>query len=126
MEGKTKFQSKWQDTRPWLRPQKGNIYGAFCTACNTTITVSSGVGNVQKHEIGDNHQKNVKVMDDDQSHFDVPSTSSKSKFFITGKGKKVVFNSDQQKWNAEILRALNPLATSVPMWEHTRKCVINE
>ena len=107
MGGKTKFQSKWQDTRPWLRPQKGNIYGAFCTACNTTITVSSGVGNVQKHEIGDNHQKNVKVMDDDQSHFDVPSTSSKSKFFMTGKGKKVVFNSDQQKWNAEILRALN-------------------
>ena len=25
---------------------------------------------------------------------------------MTGKGKKVVFNSDQQKWNAEILRAL--------------------
>ena len=21
--------SRWQDTRPWLRPQKANIYGAF-------------------------------------------------------------------------------------------------
>ena len=49
--GKTKFQTSWQRTRPWLVADKSNVYGARCAACNTTLNIQSGVGINESHKI---------------------------------------------------------------------------
>ena len=38
--GKTKFQSSWQNDRPWLVPVKNNIYEAECRICGDTLDVT--------------------------------------------------------------------------------------
>jgi hypothetical protein len=104
MGGKTKFQPKWKEGRPWLQAAKDNIYGATCTACDATLNISSGVSTITKHEGNTKHLENVKVMNSDQTKFQ--HSGSANNFFFVGK-RKVVFNQTQQYWNACILRALN-------------------
>ena len=101
--GKTKFQTSWQRTRPWLLADKSSVYGASCAACNTTLNIQSGVGIIESHEITIKHNKNVTIMKEGQAKF----VSGASGCFMKSKSRKVVFSSQQQQWNAAILRALN-------------------
>ena len=102
--GKTKFQTSWQRSRPWLVADKNNVYGACCIACNTTLNVQYGVGMIESHEITNKHNRNVKVMDEGQAKFE---SGTQNIFMKSKANRKVVFSSNQQQWNACILRALN-------------------
>lgn len=100
--GKTKFQESWKKNRPWLRAATDSIYKARCTACKKDMSTESGVGVIERHEKRDSHKSNVKTPN--QCSFSVDTSGTVS---MTGKTGKTVLSSEQQKWNAEILRALN-------------------
>ena len=60
--GKSKYNKKWQDNRPWLQAVKNDIYSALCTACNCSFSVSgSGVAQVSSHENRDKHKKALEI-----------------------------------------------------------------
>lgn len=101
--GKTKFQTSWQTNRPWLVKDKDNIYAAHCTACNSHLNIQAGVGIVKSHENTKSHIDNVKILDGAQAKF----SGGASNFFMQCKSRKVTLTSQQQGWNACILRALN-------------------
>ena len=100
--GKTKFQESWKKNRPWLQASKDSIYKARCTACNKDMSTESGIGVIERHEKRDSHKSNVKTPD--QCSFTV---HDKGTISMTGEKGKTVLSSEQQRWNAEILRALN-------------------
>ena len=59
--GKTKFQSSWQDTHPWVKKCSTSLHHANCIFCGTTINISAGVTQLQLHEKTNKHIKNEKT-----------------------------------------------------------------
>ena len=49
----------WQQNRPWLVPDKSNVYLARCTACNSSLNLESGVGVTQRNEKLINNYKDL-------------------------------------------------------------------
>ena len=48
--GKSKFQSSWQDTQPWVKKCSTCLHHENCIFCGTTINISAGVIQLQLHE----------------------------------------------------------------------------
>ena len=105
---KTKFQTSWQQNRPWLVPFKSNVCLVRCTACNSSLNVVSGVGVIQRHEKVDKHLKRLNDVNS-QATF----ASSGQNFFTKRGNTKVVLTSEQQVWNAVIDRALNVVENNI-------------
>ena len=105
---KTKFQTSWQQNRPWLVPFKSNVCLVRCTACNSSLNVVSGVGVIQRHEKVDKHLKRLNDVNS-QATF----ASSGQNFFTKRGNTKVVLTSEQQIWNAVIDRALNVVENNI-------------
>ena len=97
--GRTKFQTSWQQNQPWLVPDESNVYLVRCAACNLSLNVESGVGVIQRHERVDKHLKRLNDVNP-QATF----ASSGQNFFMKRGNTKVVLTSEQQVWNAVIVR----------------------
>ena len=101
--GKTKLQTSWKKDHPWLVPVKDDVYSAKCVPCDKVLAVHSGVGSIKQHEITPSHVSKTKVMAPSQAKFFTIGDS----FMLSSKKGKMNLTSEQQKRNAEILRALN-------------------
>ena len=85
----------WQQNRPWLVPDKSNVYLTRCTACNSSLNVGSGVGVIQRNEKVDKHL---------QRFNDVNSQAT----FATGSQ-----NFFMKRGNAVIVCALNVVENNI-------------
>ena len=101
--GETKFQTKWTVNRPWYSSVKNDIYQAKCNACEDAINITSGIGAVKNHENTPKHLRNFNN-NKNQLQFVV---KEKGTFSMESVDKSVILTTEEQKWKAEILRALN-------------------
>lgn len=99
--GKTKFQT-------WLVRDKSNVYLARCTACNSSLNVEFGIGVIQRHEKVNKHLKRL-----NDANSQATFASSGQDFFMKRGNTKVVLTSEQQAWNAVIVRALNVVENNI-------------
>ena len=95
------FKLSWQVNRLWLKQVKDDIYSARCVACGSVHKITAGVGIIKADEEIPMHRGKVKVIEPEQAKF-----FAKDSTLISTQGK-ISLTSEQQKWNAEILRALN-------------------
>ena len=101
--GKTKFQTSWKNDRPWLFEVKNNVHEARCQVCRDTLNISSGIGVIKAHENRPKHLSNL------QSSKNQLTFVAKEKGSLTLQSNSggVYLSSEEQKWKAEILQALN-------------------
>ena len=96
--GKTCYQTKWQESFPWLARVKSDIYKAYCKQCLKTFRIDgSGIAQVRSH--AKCHKKD---------EFGTQRT------FVTQNGEsvlslkqKIALSPENQAVNAEILQALH-------------------
>ena len=102
--GKTKFQDSWEKVHPWLVSVKTDVYKAKCTACNKILNVESGVGIIKQHEARQSHKDKVNNLGCQLSFI-----SDNSGKLMSDNGNRIQKNlsCEEQRWNAETLRALN-------------------
>ena len=103
--GKTMFQTKWTVNHPWLSSVKNDIYQAKCNACRdaNAINITSGIGAVKNHVNTPKHMRNFNN-NKNQLQFVVKEKGTVS---MESVDKSVILTTEEQKWKAEILRALN-------------------
>lgn len=102
--GKTKFSATWQLKRSWLHPVRSDPYKARCSACHVDLSVVQGVGAVRRHEDTPKHIAFMKATATQNSF-----AAENGILSMTNAARKshVKFTSEEQKWNAEILRVVN-------------------
>ena len=101
--GKTKFQTKWTVNRPWFSSGNNEIYQAKCNACRDAINITSDIGTMKNHENTPKHLGNVNN-NENQLQFVVKEKGTVS---MESVDKSVILTTEEQKWKAKILRALN-------------------
>ena len=106
--GKVKFQSSWQKSRPWLKPQKDKVHYAVCTVCDTELDISAGICQVSNHEKRRKHIQNVQRMAG-QSTFSF--SSGNTALILSNKTK--VLTVEEQVLKAEIVRCLDIIDSNV-------------
>ena len=82
---------------------KNDIYQAKCNACGDAVNITSGIGAVKNYENTPKHLRNFNN-NKNQLHFVVKEKGTVS---MESVDKSVILTTEEQKWKAEILRALN-------------------
>ena len=107
MGGLSKLNQKWTTDLPWLKACKGDIHGAFCTYCNSTISVKhGGKGAVTAHGGTEAHRLEEKRMRESRMIVSDVSSDAADKVMKVS-AEPATRNFEDSVLNAEVLQAFN-------------------